>query len=98
MLRVGGHAPPTSGSPQLKEASNCTGIFALGLLGVTVKLGVGPDTGGRITPGGTNRICTLCETAVKKSDPVGVARMSMQVPGRNRQVPKMPFEGLGGAV
>jgi hypothetical protein len=41
---------------------------------------------------------TLSGAAVSKPDPVAVATICTQLPGRRLHVPKMPAVGLGGAV
>src|SRR5437899_666825 len=99
MLRVPGQAPALlSGPPQLLDASNWTGELADGCAGLKSKAGTGNCVGGRITPGGTRRICTLCGLALAKLVPVAVATIVTQVPGSCPQVPNTPFDGLGGAV
>ena len=59
---------------------------------------VGVSAGGRITPVGTSRITTICEFAVWKSVPVGVATMVTHWPGTAPHV-GVVLEGFcGGAV
>src|SRR5262245_40769606 len=58
-----------------------------------MKLAVGVPAGGRMTPGGTRRMSTDCDTAAWKSDLIGVARIVMTEPA-----PAAAGGGGGGAV
>src|SRR5712671_4383305 len=92
------HRPPTGGPPQLVDASKITGMLKFTGVGEKVNCAVGGGAGGRITPGGTSRMVVISGFVKAKFAPVAVATMLTHVPGSELQVPKTPFDGLGGAV
>src|SRR5436190_4424938 len=75
------------------------------LSGTTMKSAFGVLDGGRMTPGGTSRIVTLCVLALEKSVPVADATIETQLPGSgvvspfDAHVPILvPVGGAAGAV
>ena len=86
-----------AGLPQLALASNCAGVAAIGLVGLTLKAATGPFdefSGGRITPCGVSLISALAqELDAWLLVPTGVARIVTEVSEK-----LAPPEGGGGAV